>query len=236
MIDTIRQLAALHSIDYTGIAHIAEYKDKIRATSGGFYTHYNHAIAIGIDLLDSIVELLGNRECYENCFTYLKHYDETNERLNHASSVIASSIQKNGYEVIWIPAAERVDRARAYGSISHKFSARLAGFGWIGKNSLLINPGHGPRVRWTTILTNAPLPAENKIEGSRCGECRECVDACPVGALKNREFDENEAREVRFDFTKCEKYYDSLENSGKPRVCGMCMAACPFGKKTIKIT
>ena len=56
-----------------------------------------------------------------------------------------------------LPAAERIDNERVCATMPHKAVAYLSGFGWIGKNCLLITPDNGPRVRWTTVLTDAPL-------------------------------------------------------------------------------
>ncbi len=231
MKDEITDIASRESVDYTGFADISGYSDRIRATSGGLYRDYRYAISLGIDLLDTVVDLLWNRDTYENTITYRRHYGETNNRLDRASSIVASTIRKKGYDVIWIPAAERVDKLRGYGSVSHKFTARLAGFGWIGKSTLLVNPDHGPRVRWTTVLTNAPLDSENRILRSGCGDCRACVDACPVGAVMDAGFDENVPRDDWFGFDKCEAYFDNLVLNGRECVCGLCMAACPYGER-----
>jgi ferredoxin len=37
------------------------------------------------------------------------------------------------------------------------------------------------------------------------------------------------ARDLLFDAAACEKYMDSLEADGT-HTCGLCVAACPFGR------
>ncbi|MCK9565162.1 MAG: hypothetical protein M0Q43_03825 [Methanothrix sp.] len=64
---------------------------------------------------------------------------------------------------------------------SHKLAAHMAGLGWIGKSCLLITPEAGPRVRWASVLTDAPMKATGYAMAERCGECRKCVDVCPHG-------------------------------------------------------
>jgi len=107
----------------------------------------------------------------------------------------------------------------------------LAGFGWIGKNCLLINPNYGPRIRWTTILTDAPFEENQTIVKSQCGTCSQCVRSCPAQAINGRNFVENESRELRLDVSKCEHYFQDLKNSNKLEICGMCLYACPYEKK-----
>lgn len=130
-----------------------------------------------------------------------------------------------------IPAAERIDSNRICASISHKVTARLAGFGWIGKNCLLINPDHGPGIRWTTVLTNAPFEENQTIMENRCGTCSRCVKACPVQAIRGRNFFEHEARDMRLDVLKCENYHKEMERLGEVGVCGMCIHACAYAKR-----
>jgi epoxyqueuosine reductase QueG len=109
--------------------------------------------------------------------------------------------------------------------------AHIAGLGWIGKNCLLITSVYGPRIRLSSILTNAPLPATNNPIEQRCDTCRACVEICPAAAIKGRNYQFRESREERFDFRKCQSYFEELEkDTSKKAVCGMCLYICPFGK------
>lgn len=83
----------------------------------------------------------------------------------------AGFIDKKGYRALPLPAAERIDDERICASFSHKMGASLSGLGWIGKNCLLVTPEHGPRVRWTTILTDAPLEPTGNLQEQKCGRC-----------------------------------------------------------------
>lgn len=102
---------------------------------------------------------------------------------------------------------EHVVRDRELGLFSHKLAAHLAGLGWIGKSCLPVTPEAGPRVRWASVLTDAPLAAGEQLE-ERCGECEACVEVCPAGAFSGRSFFSDEPRAARFDAFKC-RYYHS---------------------------
>ena len=97
------------------------------------------------------------------------------------------------------PQSERMTNVS--GGCSQKLAAHLSGLGWIGKSCLLVTPDHGPRVRWVTVLTDAPLRPTGAPLEQRCGECTACVDICPVHALTGKPFSPDELREARFDAT-----------------------------------
>ncbi|HMM20451.1 MAG TPA: 4Fe-4S double cluster binding domain-containing protein [Selenomonadales bacterium] len=232
LFDQIRRLGDVHGIDHIGVAEISRYKSEIESLGGKLAGNYPRAVSIGIVLPKNIVDLLENRDSYENVLQYRHHaYDVINARLDAFSSLISSVIYKSGYQAMPLPAAERIDKTRICASVSHKIPARLAGFGWIGKSCLLINPVHGPRVRWTTVLTDAPLAANEILAESRCGNCSRCAEICPAHAIKNRNFIDHEPREQRLNAEKCEAYFEELKAQNKLEVCGLCLYVCPYGRR-----
>ncbi|MGA2622147.1 MAG: hypothetical protein ABSF26_31535 [Thermoguttaceae bacterium] len=142
-------------------------------------------------------------------------------------------------------------RSRGYRAKTHapglpglpKMAGRLAGLGWIGRNSLLIIPGPGPRVALAAVLTDAPLPVTCKepVE-NHCGNCRRCVDACPANAYTGEPFRETDPLTVRFDPDKCRRWCEELRDQRRSPeicsdegdccggVCNLCAKACPYGE------
>jgi epoxyqueuosine reductase len=60
--------------------------------------------------------------------------------------------------------------------------ARLAGLGWIGKNTCLINEPLGSWFFLGELITTIEVQADNPPP-ERCGTCTRCIDACPTDAF-----------------------------------------------------
>ena len=205
MNDELQKLARNQMVSYFGVSDMSKLEHSVIDQAGTGIGSYPYCITMGIALPNEIVNRLPHREKHSNALNYkLFAYDVINQRLDLAASLLTSCIQDKGYRALPIPASGTIDHDRIYGAFSHKLGARQCGFGWIGKNCLLITPKNGPRVRWVSILTDAPLkPTGQGVLEQQCGECTACADICPVNAIKGRSFDENEPREMRFDAHKC---------------------------------
>jgi epoxyqueuosine reductase len=222
---------ALTEADFFGVADLVPAREAIREQGGEAVAEYSRALSIGIRLPDPIVDLLPGRHDPAAAAAYQHHaYDIINCRLDILASRLAGNIQRAGYRAWPMSASGRFSDEKICALFSHKMAAHLAGLGWIGKSCLLVTPESGPRVRWITVLTDAPLPPGKPL-GQRCDDCRECVDMCPVKAFTGRNFVDGEPREARYDARRCEKYLKGLEASTGYGVCGMCLYVCPHGKK-----
>lgn len=230
--DQIQEISVQEGITYFAVGDLSKVKEAILNQWGLDIKNFPFAISLGISLNNYIVDQLPQRSEPSVAISYKHHaYDVVNQRLDLAASVISDFIQQQGYTVLPIPASKQVDEDRMLGAFSHKMSAGLAGLGWIGKSSLLITPEHGPRVRWATILTDAPLKPTEELMKNRCGDCTACVEICPVKAITGKPFVEDEPREIRFDAKKCEEYLEKMKSERQLDVCGMCLYVCPHGRQ-----
>ena len=229
--EKLQRIAEIEGVDFFGVADLGPAKDEVVRQGGAELAAYPRAVSLGIRLIDDIVDRLPDREQRAVAVSYRHHcYDVINDRLDDVASRVAAEVQRSGYRAYPVPASLRVDDERICALFSHKLAAHLAGHGWIGKSCLLVTPEFGPRARFITVLTDAPLEAGVPL-AEACGSCTECADVCPASAILGRNFREGEPREARYDARKCEQYLNGLEQPGRPAVCGMCLYACPHGKR-----
>jgi epoxyqueuosine reductase len=80
--------------------------------------------------------------------------------------------------------------SRAYadtGPIAERIFAKHAGLGWLGKNTLLLNQELGSWFFLGVIVTTLELEPSVALgempPADLCGNCRQCLDACPTEAL-----------------------------------------------------
>jgi epoxyqueuosine reductase len=230
--ERLQEQALALGADYFGVADPSPAQELVRELGGQMMAQFPRAVSIGVNMPFAIVDQLPRHDDKLVNLAYRSHgYEIINTRLNQIASRLASTLQREGHGAFPVRASQIVNDEKRYGLFSHKLAAHLAGLGWIGKSCLLVTPEVGPRVRWASIMTNAPLATGQPL-AERCGSCTECVEACPAQAFTGRSFCADEPREVRFDVHKCHKYQHRNREKTGAILCGMCVYVCPYGKDT----
>jgi len=116
------------------------------------------------------------------------------------------------------------------GPMADRALAEMAGLGFFGKNSCLINPSRGSYFFIASLLTTVVLAPTAKKPMPNCGDCANCRNACPTSAIR---------ADGMIDANRCISYL-TIENKGAIPIelrskignrlfgCDICQEVCPF--------
>ena len=129
---------------------------------------------------------------------------------------------------------------RAYadtGPVAERLFAKYAGLGWLGKNTLLLNEKIGSwfflGVIFTTLEVAPSLARGEMPPADLCGNCRQCLDACPTGAF---------VEPYVMDARRCISYLTIELRGSAPEEfrkaignnvygCDICQEVCPYNRE-----
>ncbi len=110
--------------------------------------------------------------------------------------------------------------------------AQLAGLGWLGKNSLLLNKQKGSFFFLAELILDLEMEPDRPLAKDFCGTCTRCIDACPTEAIVDSGV---------VDASKCISYLtielkEALPNGFQDNMkdwvfgCDVCQDVCPWNR------
>jgi len=109
------------------------------------------------------------------------------------------------------------------GEVNLKEQAIATRLGIRGKNTVILNPKYGTRLRFTTIKTDARLGLTTDLlldeeENPFCNGCSICIDECPTQALEPYHMP---------DALLCLSNISPVTEEGRSILCDICLQKCP---------
>ena len=216
--DSLKARLEIHGASVWGVADLDPLR-RAKETGDALPEHlcreYGRAVVMGVRLQDDVLEQIDDRPTP----LYFHHYRQANFFLDRVAFDIARLLQDAGHSALAIPATQIISREPMRGYACHRLLGWAAGLGWWGRNNLLVHPAYGSRVRYVSVLTNAPLETGRPLTDT-CGECVECVSVCPAGAIHTSAKD--------FDIAACKAKLDEFARMRfiGQHICGVCVKAC----------
>ncbi len=168
------------------------------------------------------------------------YHEVMGEKLKALAERIAELARTGGVE-------EEIDCLPCVDSkpLDERSLAARAGLGFIGKNTMLIDPAGGSWLLLGVLLTSLELPPDDPLKWPAgapaphrgmpsCGPCRKCIEACPTGALAPYSIDPR----------RCISYLTierrgpfpgrlAAKTQGWAFGCDICQEVCPFNARPL---
>ena len=163
---------------------------------------YPRAVVFGRALSRKYIKTLINDESPER-----HEFGESENAMDALADSLAEKMSSDGYESV---------SELEYARLPHKTVARMAGFGFIGKSTLLVSEEYGCAAVLGKVLTTAPFAtAYAHPKEPQCGDCNVCVDICPSKALTGKSWSITTRREEMLIRKLCSP-------------CLKCLINCPY--------
>lgn len=186
----LRERAMDLGADLVGVANVERYANApLLLSPQGHFPEARAIVVVALHHTDAAVEM-GGRPTPHDLGPY-NVQNTMNSRNEHIVWELARFLEEHGWRAMPMPATN-VWRFRPYGDIGRPFvpdisnihAAAAAGLGEIGYSGLLLTPEFGPRQRFCTLITDAPLVPSPLYRGEPlCDLCMACAEHCPTEAF-----------------------------------------------------
>jgi len=196
----IKEIALSNNLDYFGVAlaeHMESEPEGIRPSDflPGAQTVISLGIKLGLGVQFANKLAHSRRKLRHAVYTYLwygfglpsLHY------LDRTAILITRFLEHEGYIAVPTMAASSFDIRSSLTEFSNIHAAVAAGLGELGWGELVLTRDAGPRARFVSIITTAPLNTDSVYHSSKLcdlAKCRKlgngiplCAHVCPTKAI-----------------------------------------------------
>ena len=211
-------------VDTVGIAPVERFRNAPKGFGPRDYMQdATCVISIGIHIANGVCDVWGEyNKPGKSISPYLFYgYGLLNLQLGRIADITAKQLEDRGFKSLTFPPTWAISMYRSIGLLpehyigadfSHRHAAVAAGLGEFGWSGLTLTPKYGARMRFNSIITNAPLMPSKIYQGPKLCQPRRCkylcVRICPAKALSRKdsveiEIGERTYRYAQFDMIRC---------------------------------
>ena len=210
--------------DIVGVAPVSRFAGCPEETHPQHYMpDATCVISFGMKIMDGVCDVWGEyNEPHKSIAPYLFYgYGLLNFDMSRIGNLAAKRLLEfRGYKALMFPPTWNISQYRFIEKVlepyvpfladfSHRHAAVAAGLGEFGFSGLVLVPKYGARVRFNSIITNAPLVPDPMYDGPKLCQpekCNyKCVRDCPTGALTLDETFKVKIGDREYEYTKAEK-------------------------------
>lgn len=246
--EIIKQLAADHGFLLSGVAQVRKLKeeeDKLQSWLLNEYHGDMKYMANHFDLrLDPEKLVPGAKSIICLAYNYYNDIEmegKTPKVAMYAHGKDYHKVIKKKLKTLWYEIKQKVSMnavGRYFvdsGPVFERQWAKLAGLGWTGKNTLLVNPKAGSYFFLAEIICDLELIADEPMH-DYCGTCTRCIDACPTDAIDQNGY--------LLKANQCISYFTIESHTDIPDTyksnldnwifgCDICQQVCPWNKFSV---
>ena len=119
--------------------------------------------------------------------------------------------------------------------ISDKYWAYMAGLGWRGRNTLLINPKLGSFCNIAELVTTSEADHYDSPMVDGCAGCTKCWQACPNNALGDGGLDARRCTAYHTIESHASELPKNLKRNGYIFGCDCCQVVCPYNIRSQEV-
>ncbi len=220
---SIKKIVYKHGADICGIASIDRFNNAPRGFNPlDIYSKCKSVLVFAKRLSYESINA-------ESCVPYTHINSIITSEIDFLTYKISLKLQDKNVDSVIIPSDdpyEYWESNNLYGRaiLSLRHAGYLAGLGYLGKNTLLINPKYGNMIQLGALLLNIELKSDEIIDKNCPDSCNLCLNNCPVKALNGITVNQQNCRPL--SIYKNEKGYILKK-------CNICRKICPNVKGII---
>jgi len=179
--------------DLFGVAPVRRLEDGPEGGRPADYLPNALSVVVGAAKIpDAVVEVAGHYdEPGKTLGPYMWYgYVILNWNLSLMASRLVRFLETRGFKALPFPPTGLLYKYGNRADFSHRHAAVASGLGEFGFSGLILTPEFGPRQRFVSVITDAPLKAFPMYNGPKlcrpdvCGYA--CIKACPTTAMSGK--------------------------------------------------